>query len=295
MQSIEQTKAIINNEIKPIKANQTATAATNKAAYEIKEIFFNKGYYKTRVIKNTYLTPGNYLLNNNIWHEKKIKHDIEVLRSYKTDIAIFYNDYLFLNLDYYNCSKTTARHLDDYKITIENLYFNCNRNKIKLVYVYDKDFNYLLDCFYKFDQANKLINGLETYINQYKFKKIAIDILQNPSLNITSKLKELRITTSLSKEKHEVKELKTRLKHIETWNANGINFNIIYSTNKTKKGGTKIISKRKLKVTTNYLFAFDNRRSNEKLLYDGYDIGVTNTKDLKKQTFEKSKCLYYGF
>jgi len=282
--------------VKPIAASETATAATNETAqYEIKEVFFNKGYYKTRVIKNSYLTPQTPLLNNNLWHEKKIDHDIEVLRSYETDIAIFYNDFLFLNLDYYNCSRTTAGHLDDYKTTIENLYFNCNRNKIKLVYVTDIDFNKMLDSFYSYEQANRLINNLETYINQYKFKKIAIDILNNPDLNITSKLKQLRLKTSLTKEGHDVQELKTRLKHVEKWNANGIEFNIIYSTNKTKKGGTRITSKRKLKIITTALFAFDNRRSSEKILYDGYDIGISNTKNLKRIEFNKPRCLYYGF
>ena len=292
MESINELKQIV----KPIAASETATAATNETAqYEIKEIFFNKGYYKTRVIKNSYLTPQTPLLNNNLWHEKKIKHDIEVLRSYETDIAIFYNEYLFLNLDYYNCSSTTTRHLEDYKTTIKNLYFNCNRNILKLVYVFDRDFNTMLDDFYSFEQANRLINHLETYINQYKFKKIAIDILDDPNLNITNKLKQLRYKTSLKKESHKVEELKTRLRHIETWSANGIKFNILYSTNKTRKGGTRITSKRKLKIITNYLIAFDNRRSNEKILYDGYDIGITNTKNLKRKEFNKPRGLYYGF
>lgn len=290
-----ESKEKLNQLVKPIAASETATAATNETAqYEIKEIFFNKGYYKTRVIKNSYLTPQNPL-NNNIWNEPKIKHDIEVLRSYKTDIAIFYDEYLFLNLYYYNCSNTTTGHLEDYKLTIENLYFNRNRNILKLVYVSDRDFNTMLNAFYSFEQANRLINHLETYINQYKFKKIAIDILDDPDLNITSKLKQLRYKTSLKKESHNVEELKTRLRHIETWTANGIKFNILYSTNKTKKGGTRITSKRKLKIITDSLIAFDNRRSNEKILYDGYDIGISNTKNLKRIEFNKPRCLYYGF
>lgn len=276
MESITELKQIV----KPIAANKTATAANNKPEYGIKEIFFNKGYYKTRVIKNSYLTPQTPF---NLWHEKKINHDIEVLRSYETDIAIFYNEYLFLNLEYYNCSKTTVRHLEDYKTTIENLYFNCNRNILKLVYVFDRDFNNMLDAFYSFEQANRLINHLETYINQYKFKKIAIDILDDPDLNITSKLKQLRYKTSLKKESHNVEELKTRLRHKETWSANGIKFNILYSTNKTRKGGTRITSKRKLKIITDYLIAFDNRRNNEKILYDGWDAGVNNNKKLTRR------------
>ena len=325
MQSIEQTKAIIN---------QSTPAVENKIKYsnkpepknyfvrlpgherEIKEQYFKhfrsyKTYYKAKVttfiIKNYYtydevLKPvqgGNKIIAKNERIIKEFK--IYLLTSYNTEIAIYnsLDGNLYLNANYYNCSSTTTNQLDHF---IKYLNYNLDESITNKYYLNSENWNHILKEL-KDDHIrsiNKIIPG-----------KIELDAnLKQPIFNImfnnglSQHEKAIKILESINYFepqyinqhfiKHDTTRLKSRIRHNIILRINGVELELQYSSR--IKNHKKAITKYKIKlVPGNIYFKYDLRTASDKKLYDGYDIGITNTKELKKQTFKKSKCLYYGF
>ena len=260
MQSIEQTKAIINQST-PTEENPIII----KPFEDYKS--YNK-YYKASVIYNT-----NF-----------INPQLTIMRSYQTDIAIYNrrNGFLILNLDYYNSSKTTKEQLEHF------LFKYVPAFKQGVIYLTDNKFNELMETFYTSDVGlyeNKEYNILKIY----KHDKNIIETLKNPFLTLPEKLEELEPYMNLNIDAG--RPFKTTTERIFIYTSrnprSNIKFKIIRRFKKYKqvKNYHKKITYEKLILPDEPNFYNDPRKQTDKTLFNGYDMGVTNTKDLKKQTF----------
>jgi len=259
MQSIKQTKAIINQST-PTEENPIII----KPFEDYKS--YNK-YYKARVIYNT-----NF-----------IRPQIYICRSYNTDIAIFnrMNGTLLLNIEWYNSSKTTAAQLDHF------IFKYCFK-PIRTIYLKESIFNELTAAFYGSDiglYENKEYN----IIKLYEHDKNIMETLKNPFLTLPEKLEELEPYVNLNIDAG--REFKTTTERIFIYTASNsrsnIKFKIIRRFKKYKqvKNYHKKITYEKLILPDEPNFYNDPRKQADKTLFNGYDMGVTNTKDLRKQTF----------
>ena len=252
MQSIEQTKAIINQST-PTEENPIII----KPFEDYKS--YNK-YYKASVIYNT-----NF-----------INPQLTIMRSYQTDIAIYNrrNGFLILNLDYYNSSKTTKEQLEHF------LFKYVPAFKQGVIYLPDNKFNELMETFYSSDVGlyeNKEYNIIRTW----KAQKNIINTLNCKYLTPEEKINELLPLTPES-----YKEiLKTRFKIIEEVEKQDIKFKIV----KTWKGSpenckyrTSDLIKTEIKIISETSYYHDRRSFKDKTLFNGYDMGVTNTKELSR-------------
>ena len=241
------------------KNDLNQTIKLNQTEPDIKQSFFKNYnsyniYYKAQT-----------LTNNNL--------NLILCRSYHTDIAIYnkLTDVLYLNLDWYNCSKTTTEQLDHFLNYLCNLYNKLDYTKI--LYLNDKEFNEITEIFYNTTNFNKYLEVEGSYLKRfYRLKTI---------------LKKLDQYTNFYKTwwdywsfdnnpvRCETIELKTRIKKIKIYNYDGLQIEEVKTYKRTKK--EPVISG-KLNIINDYCLIFDRRKSYDKKLYTGYDMGVTNTK-----------------
>lgn len=224
---------------------------------EQKEQYFKnygsyKTYYKAKVL--------SYTLTNNY----KIK-DFELLKSYETFICIYFDNTIILNKEYYNCSVTTKNQLEFYlkdkKIS----------NKI---YVNDQNFNQLVNNIL-FDNLEKF---LKTFENMKRIAKIQQKVLNNLKHDKENFIDFILDNPNTIIFNENIKVLKTRIKKVITLEYFNTKLTISFSTKKDKR-----ISKYKITDIENT--CTDLRKFNEKVLYDGSDMGICNNKELTYKGF----------
>lgn len=330
MQSIEQTKAIIKP-LEPISIK----VSEKKAPYyigvpelppinhEVKKLYNlnhtqSNYYYKAHTLrydfKNIYVydekttDPETFITSYS--NEKLTNRYMIIGVSYETPITILDDKtgVLLINKDYYNSSKTTKEHYNTF----------INRNKNGICYKYflnDSSFNIMLK-YLNNNQLKTFDEKIQYIKHAAEYEKPIFNILLNQELDKKERINTFldaigfnknTITRYLKKEikyinqysdrpdfiqSHKVQELKTRNKHEIIIYKNRIKIALKFAARKQSK---TVISNIKFEILEDDYLTQDLRNNNEKLLFNGYDIGVTNTKELKKQTFKKSKCLYYGF
>lgn len=261
--------------IKPIKQDETATAANAaKNNIIIKPFEGYKSYniyYKAHVLYNA----------------EFINPQIVVLRSYESDIAIYNrrNGFLLLNKEYYNSSKTTKEQLEHFKFKYIPAFIQGE------IFLNDSKFNEMLNAFYESDPGlyeNKEYNIIKTW----KAQKSLINTINCKYLNIDEKITEI---LPLAPESTEKITLKTRFKIIEHLNKYGVKFDIV----KTWKGSpdrckyrTQDLLKIEIKIKDAGMYQ-DMRSFKDKIIWTGIDMGVTNTKELKRRN--ENRSFYNGY
>lgn len=211
-------------------------------------------YYKARIL--------SYTLTNNY----KIK-DFELLKSYNTFICIYFDNTIILNKEYYNCSYTTKKQLEFY---LEN------KKVLNKYYVNDKIFYQLVNDIL-FDNLEKF---LKTFENIKKIAKIQQNIINNLKYDKENFLNFILDNPNTTIFNENIKVLKTRIKRKITIEYFYTKLTISFSTKKEKR-----ISKYKINDIENTLYCTDLRKFNEKVFYNGYDIGISNNKELTYKGF----------
>lgn len=276
MQSIEQTKQIINNEIpKETPAgigNRTIKENINKydekLILRISEPEYLKGYNASGYYYKAY--TKQYLRENTEPILKEFNLNIDIFTSYNTDVMIYdyLNNIIIYNLDYYNSSKTTKNQVE---FKINSSYYKFREHEY---YLKENLFNELTSAIIQ-GQANKYYNMLDELIRRAERETAGLQYIEE-----TIKKGTYLINNQQNKPET-IKELKTRNRHHEEFNIYNIPVIQEYSTNKKN---TRIITKVKIKINLDkqQLYTKDIRKYNEKILFNGYDMGVSNTKELKR-------------
>ena len=218
-----------------------------------KQYFKNYGsypiYYKASILSCT-------LIENNRFK------DFELLKSYNTFICIYFDNTIILNKDYYNCSLTTKNQLE--------FYLN-DKKVLNSFYVNDKIFNQLTNNIL-FDNLEKF---LKTFENMKKISKIQQNVLNNLKYDKENFIDFILDNPNTIILNEHIKVLKTRIKRTITLEYFYTKLTISFSTKKEKR-----ISKYKINDIENTLYCTDLRKFNQKVFYNGYDIGINNNKNL---------------
>ena len=194
--------------------NQKFKFETEETKGEIKQAFFRdygstKYYYKASIIYNTALPS------------------VSIFRSYNTDIALYdsISETVFLNKEFYNCSRTTKKQYNHYRTTVPTT--------AKTIYLSDADFKQITKAFYHND-TNTLKSSIIFYSELYKHDKEIIDTLTAP---ITTKEKLEQLKNKIKYVSDETTHLKTVTKHRLRYLSGSIEFYLSYSTS-NKNGKT---------------------------------------------------------
>ena len=221
----------------------------NKTSNYFKNYKSYKTYYKAQI------TEYNYKSN-------EFKLNFQTLKSYNTVIGILINEsYLILNKDYYNCSKTTSEQLH-YFLS----FYPCINQKIYL----KNDQFYDLNKYLILNELENFMIFLNSINYQFEKEKHFLKKLDNQKF-LKNLLKTSKILNIENKHK------KTVTKKIITITKENIKLSLSFSVNKHNRITTKI--KYKLLSNSN-LLTIDLRNFNEKQLYNGYDMGIKNNKNL---------------
>lgn len=274
MQSIEITNQIVNSRKKNnnIKGIGKRTQQNIKSYDELLKIKtykeYLKGYNSTGYYYKAHTTQ--YLRENTTPILQEFNLNCYIFTSYTTDVFIYdnLNEIIIYNLDYYNSSRTTKNQIE-YKINYS--FFKYRQQEY---YLKDNLFNELTTAI-KEGQANKYYNMLDTLLIRVEKEKEAL-------YQIETAIKEQKYLINNQQNKPEtIKQLKTRNRHTEKFNIFNVPVIQEYSTNKKNN---RIISKIKIKIdmSKQELYTVDLRSYKDKILFNGYDMGITNTKDLKR-------------
>lgn len=206
-------------------------------------------YYKAKVLKVEFIDNFRFI-------------DFELLKSYNTFICIYFDNTIILNKNYYNCSYTTKKQLEFYlkdKKVLNKFYVND-----KIFYqLINNILNEKIEKFFKtFENIKKIAKIQQNILNNLKYDKenFLNFILENPNTIVLNEY---------------LKVLKTRIKRTISIEYFYTKLTIEFSTKKEKR-----ISKYKIKDIENTLYCTDLRKFNEKVFYNGYDIGISNNKNL---------------
>lgn len=229
---------------------------------------------KTPTLKQSYFKGyGNY----NIYYKAQVIKNIDLglilCKSYNTDIAIYctISDVLYLDINYYNCSKTTKEQLDHF--LNRYCYLHGKLNYTKILYLTSNEFNEISKIFYnEFDYLDYL---------DFEQKTLKRFYLLN---NVLNKINDYNKYTywkyfNFSNDYYETEtiELKTRTKKVYHYKFDNLRLKEIKTFKKDKN---KTVINGKIEISNKYCLIFDNRKMNDKKLYGGYDMGVSNNKNL---------------
>lgn len=238
------------------------------------------------------------------------KQNIIIGVSYETNILILdlKTGVLLINKEYYNCSVTTREHYNTFiwkhrnditsKIFLNSECFNIMEDYLfnKKILVFNEKIQYLLsDANYEKPIFNILLNpdnsskeNINNFLDMIHFNKNMIKKYLRHEVQYIKKYSDAPDFIINDK----IQELKTREKHKLTINKNRVKIQLIFSCRKKSK---TIISDIKFNILESDYLTIDLRNFQDKVIYDGYDIGISNTKNLKRKEFNKPRCLYYGF
>jgi len=238
------------------------------------------------------------------------KQNIIIGVSYETNILILdlKTGVLLINKEYYNCSVTTKEHYNTFT-------WKHRENITSKIFLNSECFNIMED--YLFNKKILVFNEKIQYLlSAANYEKPVFNILMNPEQtrkeNINNFLDMIHFNKDMIKKylRHElqfipraasapnfiindeIQELKTREKHVLTIYKNRVKIELIFSCRKKSK---TIISDIKFNILEADYLTNDIRTNQDKILYNGYDIGITNTKELKPVEFKRQPGLYYGF
>lgn len=230
--------------------------------------------------------PFKNYMSYNTYYKAKIKYNVnltnpqlKVFQSYKSDIGIYnpQRAILILNYDLYNCSKTTKEQL--------NFFINTETATavLRVIYVNPNLFERLISYFESGDAGAYELSEHEIIKNYEKDKSI-IETIETPYLTNPEKLEELRPYIQEIKQYHKEKQLKTVTQitnYYQIGNSNQSRHLILKHKYSISNKNNKITSD-KLKLIRTINSFKDYRKQEDKKLFNSYDMGITNTKDLKR-------------